>query len=328
MAIFKSKLTNRFNKIFYRKFRIYKFSKINVKNKKKSNFFLTDHGNLSKIFGFRNVIPAFKFFQFFLLYRKFFKIIYGPNKWSNKNLCKFHKIQFKHNKKRHYNQSFFINIELRVVSVLFKARIINRIKVFKKLLLHRSVLCNGLNIHNYKQFSNPMDMITYPSKVRGESSVLNDFDHAFSVFKKNLTTLEFSLSLSSVTRKIIRKLRKKELSGLNPILPFFLHKSNNRLYSYYYNNMNIICTKFFYFNFCVYNNVLYSIRKGFILKFGYHLRNLGSTSKFSNFYIFFFCSWLNKTFQFKSINQAFHKKKIYNFNGNSNLVKIYLLAKF
>ena len=95
MAIFKSKLTNRFNKIFYRKFRIFKFSKINVKNKKKSNFFLTDHGKLSKIFGFRNVIPAFKFFQFFYYTENSLKSFMGQINDLIKSFVNFIKFSLK-----------------------------------------------------------------------------------------------------------------------------------------------------------------------------------------------------------------------------------------
>ena len=218
---------------------------------------------------------------------------------------------------------------MRIVSILFKARIINRIKVFKKLLLHRSILCNGLHVHNYKQLSNPMDMITYPIKVGDAvNNVLNNFEHSFSGFQLNLNRSEFSFSLSSSTRKIIRQLRKKELSGLIPILPFLLHKSNNRFYSFYYSKMYEICTSFFFLNICLYNNIVNHITKVLILKFGYRLRCLGLTTKFSIFFNLFVKGWLFSVFCIKFKHNIILKQNNHYFVNTSNLIKLYFLSKF
>ena len=95
--------------------------------------------------------------KFFLIYNQFFKNLNANV--SLKSLSRNHKIEFKKLKKFFYLQTYVLYIERFAASILYKSRLIPKLKYMKQFILHNNLYVNNRLINNPSYKFRSLDFI-------------------------------------------------------------------------------------------------------------------------------------------------------------------------
>jgi len=100
-----------------------------------------------------------RMYLFFLLNRTYLKRYYGY--YRERKFRKIHKILFKKRKRRLYGQGYLHTMERMSGNMLYRSRLVSKLKHVKQLLVNNKVFVNGKFIKGYSKKFKPLDVIHF-----------------------------------------------------------------------------------------------------------------------------------------------------------------------
>ena len=193
----------------------------------------------------KNAISIKKLKKFLITYKQLFTNIHANLKFTYLNHQ--HKKLFKKNKHYPYFQNYFLHLETYACSILYKSRIIPKLKYMKEFIYHNNLYVNNLNIRGYTFKINPLDFvhinISYILKNKKSS-----FDKTF---KNHIKFIYRSLKQYFLYKKSFFFFRIKK---------YFLYRKKKMLKKkmlnfYFQDNLNSFYIKNFLFKFLFYKKI-------------------------------------------------------------------------
>lgn len=151
-----------------------------------------------------------KLIKFFVLFKQLLSSV--TSDLSYKKLSKLHKFEFKKSKTDFNIQNYVFTLERFACTILYKSRLIPKIKFLKQLIYHNKLYINNLIVKGYSQKFKPLDFIYIHLFLKtsdySDKSIIQKFD-------KNIKKLlifsytRYSLYLKYLKILYIKKLKRR-----------------------------------------------------------------------------------------------------------------------